>query len=103
MAASEDAVYMTDPIESEFEDKVRLRAFELWNAEGQVHGLDQHYWYKAINLVNIETLGFDEEWYLRRYDDVARAVAEGRCKSGYWHYTVAGKRERRLPLEPVKL
>jgi hypothetical protein len=47
-----------------------------------------------------EPLDFDEEWYLRRYPDVAKAVSEGRGKSGLQHYLVHGRREGRLPVPP---
>lgn len=47
-----------------------------------------------------EHLEFDEEWYLGRYPDVAKAVEEGRGKSGLEHYLVHGRREGRLPVPP---
>ena len=39
--------------------------------------------------------GFDEQWYLERYPDVARAVRAGTIKSGQQHYTTRGRREGR--------
>ncbi len=45
-------------------------------------------------------LEFDEEWYLRRYPDIAKAVAEGHVKSGLEHYLSHGRREGRLPVPP---
>jgi hypothetical protein len=44
----------------------------------------------------------DEEWYLRRYPDVADAVREGRFASARSHYEVHGRREGRFPLPPPK-
>ena len=39
--------------------------------------------------------GFDEAWYLRRYPDIARAVANGGCASGLAHYRAHGRGEGR--------
>lgn len=30
------------------DDQVRRRAYELWEADGQPHGQDQQYWFKAL-------------------------------------------------------
>jgi hypothetical protein len=30
------------------EDQVRRRAYELWEADGRLHGQDQQYWFKAM-------------------------------------------------------
>jgi hypothetical protein len=46
-------------------------------------------------------LGFDEEWYLSRYPDIALAVREGRIPSGLVHYERHGKSEGRLPAAPA--
>ncbi|HEV2301189.1 MAG TPA: HAD-IIIC family phosphatase [Stellaceae bacterium] len=43
---------------------------------------------------------FDEEWYLYSNKDVARAVEEGRGRSGLQHYLSHGRREGRSPLPP---
>ena len=40
---------------------------------------------------------FDESAYLRLYPDIARAVSEGREKSGWTHYDKHGRREGRKP------
>jgi len=40
---------------------------------------------------------FDEEWYIRYYTDVARAVLEGHYENGLDHYMQEGRKERRLP------
>lgn len=53
-------------------------------------------------LLKDEPLQFDEEWYLRRYPDVARAIEEGRGKSGLEHYLAHGRSEGRLPLPPIE-
>lgn len=39
---------------------------------------------------------FDEEAYKSRYPDVAKAVSDGKCTSGYEHYMLYGKREGRI-------
>src|SRR5579863_3711813 len=43
---------------------------------------------------------FDEEWYLYRNRDVARALSEGRGRSALQHYLDHGKGEGRPPLPP---
>lgn len=48
-----------------------------------------------------EDLDFDEEWYLRRYPDVALAVAAGRGASGLAHFRLHGHKEGRLPKPPI--
>ena len=42
-----------------------------------------------------EMAAFDEADYLRRYPDVAAAVAEGHLPSGYTHFVIAGRAARR--------
>ena len=44
---------------------------------------------------------FNEEWYLFRYKDVASAVKKGSFKSGYDHYKILGKKEKRQPIPPL--
>jgi SAM-dependent methyltransferase len=41
--------------------------------------------------------GVDEEWYLKNYPDVARAVKAGAFQSGLQHYLAFGKAEGRRP------
>jgi hypothetical protein len=43
-------------------------------------------------------LPVNERHYLRRYPDVAEAVAKGTCASGAAHYEAYGRREGRLPV-----
>jgi hypothetical protein len=85
---------------AELEDRIRQKAYELWEAEGRVCGYDQDHWARAVKLVHVAVIGFDEEWYLERYPDIARAVAKGIIPSGYHHYKLQGFKERRLPLRP---
>lgn len=44
---------------------------------------------------NLDRLTFDEHWYLRNNRDVADAVREGHCKSGWEHYVNYGRQEGR--------
>jgi hypothetical protein len=85
-----------------FDQKVRDKAYQLWEKAGCVHGSDQEYWYRAVHFVTYSTDGFDEEWYLSKYGDIARALSDGRLKSGYAHYVGRGRAEGRLPLPPTK-
>lgn len=45
--------------------------------------------------------GFDEDWYLRTYADVAEAVRRGDVPSGLWHFRTWGWREGRDPGDPA--
>jgi hypothetical protein len=47
-----------------------------------------------------EEIAFDEEWYLLRYDDVARVVRNNPGQTGLRHYLIHGEREGREPLPP---
>jgi len=51
-----------------------------------------------INIVNILDLRkkFDEDFYFKKYPDVAKAVYLGQFKSGYDHYVRHGNVEKRL-------
>lgn len=42
-------------------------------------------------------VAFDEQWYLRRYADVAEAVAAGVFNSGHHHFVEVGYFEGRSP------
>ena len=44
---------------------------------------------------------FSENWYLKRYNDVAAAVKKGVFKTGYHHYVTNGKTEGRQALPPI--
>jgi SAM-dependent methyltransferase len=43
---------------------------------------------------------FEEEWYLRRYPDVAEAIARGKVPSALAHYERHGRQEGRQPASP---
>ncbi len=47
--------------------------------------------------------GFDEDWYLARYPDVADAVGDGRLPSGLFHYRTYGWKEKRDFCDPARL
>jgi SAM-dependent methyltransferase len=47
--------------------------------------------------MSIDAYGFDEEWYLKNYPDVARAVKAGTFLSGLQHFLAFGKAEGRRP------
>jgi hypothetical protein len=48
------------------------------------------------NRPSVPDEDFDEAWYLRKYPDVAAAVARGGWKSGYEHYSHTGRECGRL-------
>jgi len=45
----------------------------------------------------------DEGWYLREYEDIAKAVKIGTFDSGQTHFDVAGYREGRVPFAHFQL
>lgn len=47
-----------------------------------------------------EATDFDEAWYLRRYPDIAEAIAKGDLRSAFEHYTRHGQAEGRSPRAP---
>jgi ectoine hydroxylase-related dioxygenase (phytanoyl-CoA dioxygenase family) len=49
------------------------------------------------NVVTVQREIFDEEAYLRRYPDIAKAVAAGKIPSGWMHYSNHGAAEGRKP------
>jgi len=34
----------------DFEQRVRQRAYDLWEADGRLDGREQHYWFEALRL-----------------------------------------------------
>ncbi len=44
---------------------------------------------------------FDEQWYLRRYPDVAHAILHGKVPSALVHYERHGRKEGRQPASPT--
>ena len=77
--------------------------FILYNA---LNSIDQRhpFWDESItkrvmltNYQLTEAIEFDEEFYLKRYADVAAAVAAGKIPGGRWHYDMAGRHEGRPP------
>lgn len=58
--------------------------------------------YEALrNLISLllQSITFDEEWYLRQYPDVAQAIAEKLVPSARAHFVNDGYFEGRLPFE----
>ncbi|TCG05182.1 hypothetical protein BZM27_35525 [Paraburkholderia steynii] len=45
--------------ETTLEEKIRVRAFELWQQDGQLEGCADEYWHMARALVEKETAGSD--------------------------------------------
>jgi trans-aconitate methyltransferase len=44
--------------------------------------------------------GFDENWYLQNFTDIAAAIEDGRATSGFAHFLASGWREGRPPFNP---
>jgi hypothetical protein len=45
----------------------------------------------------VESIHFDENWYLTRYPDIQIAIHDGKIKTGHEHYVFHGFYEHRLP------
>lgn len=45
----------------------------------------------------IESIDFDERWYLEKYPDVKDAIAKGQLESAHAHFVVSGYFENRMP------
>jgi len=54
-------------------------------------------WPDAEGAAKEDVQGFDEDWYLRVYPDVAAGVSRGDVRSGHEHYMRWGREEGRLP------
>lgn len=55
---------------------------------------------RMAQLLGLDQTGFNEAYYLKRYPDVAAAVAAGDFTSGAEHYMKHGKAEGRKVLDP---
>ena len=53
-----------------------------------------------ITSDNLVASSFDEQWYLRRYPDVALAIQRGKVPSALEHYNRHGREEGRQPTSP---
>jgi len=53
--------------------------------------------FRAFIFELLRQFPFDEDWYLDRYPDVRKAVAEKKLASGWQHYVEFGYFEGRLP------
>ncbi len=58
---------------------------------------------KEENGQKQELQKFDEQFYLKKYPDIAKAVENKIQKSGYEHYINFGKQEGRIPYKDYKL
>lgn len=57
--------------------------------------------YQVVDEEDYNMELFSENWYLKRYADVAAAVKKGTFKTGYHHFVFHGKAEGRQALPPV--
>ncbi len=58
--------------------------------------VDRDFW-QSLFSTRISDVDVDEQWYLRRYPDVASAIRNGRLNSGHEHYVQIGYLEHRMP------
>jgi hypothetical protein len=96
-----------DPAASSSSDHVRTLVYSNWRGHGVVT--------RKVAMQISESLSFllgedatkvsgplapswwNEEFYLRKYPDIAQAVRKGRFRSGLEHYQVHGAIEKRTP------
>jgi hypothetical protein len=76
---------------------VTKRLIEISTAKGQVVATARYE--NLIMMIKLLLSGIDvnEEWYLRQYPDVGKAIRDGGTKSAKQHYIDNGYFENRLP------
>lgn len=52
---------------------------------------------RSLLVPMIQSIDFDERWYLEKYKDVKEAVAKGHVPSAHAHYVISGYFENRMP------
>jgi hypothetical protein len=73
------------------------RSVEISTVKGELRvNLSYEDFIKLMKLV-ISGIEVNEDWYLRQYEDIARAVQEGTVKSAKQHFVEDGYFEGRLP------
>lgn len=78
-------------------------------AKAVANGIDSRILFKEVSNENkneevVDVLIFNEEWYLKQYPEVKKAVDKKQFKSGLDHYNKCGKLEKnRLPIPPIPL
>jgi hypothetical protein len=59
-------------------------------------GVEMHFLVFALRPL-LETIYFDEQWYLNYYPDIREAIHERKVNNGHEHYLLHGYYEHRLP------
>jgi hypothetical protein len=67
-----------------------------WEQGHETLTLTRHGFHSLIKCI-LANVKFDEDWYLRTYEDVANAIAENKIESAWQHYVDFGYFEGRLP------
>lgn len=82
-------------------DQIR-RAVEISTVKGELRVNVSYEDFVGILKALITGVDVDEEWYLRTYDDIARAVREGIVNSARQHFIEDGYFEGRMPF-PIQV
>ncbi len=53
--------------------------------------------FRSLLRPMVESIQFDEHWYLNKYPDVQEAVSKEQVDSAHAHYVISGYFENRLP------
>ena len=73
------------------------RSAQIYTQKGETkYAFSQESFLRYIKLF-VASVDVDEQWYLRQYEDVARAVDGGSIKSAKEHFINSGYFEGRLP------
>jgi hypothetical protein len=76
---------------------VTRRLFEVSTEKGQLLATARYEDLVVMIKLLLSGTDVDEEWYLRQYPDVAKAISDGGAKSAKQHYVDNGYFENRLP------
>ena len=66
------------------------------SANGKYFAVDLHYFVECHREA-VSSVFFDEEFYLRRYPDIAEALDAGKISTAHEHYVTQGYYEHRMP------
>jgi hypothetical protein len=81
--------------------EVTKRLIEISTAKGQLTATATYENLIMMIKLLLSGIDVDEEWYLRQYPDVGKAIRDGSTKSAKQHYVDNGYFENRLPFPMV--
>ncbi len=78
------------------------RSVEISTVKGELRVNVSYEDFISLLKTMLAGIEVDEEWYLKTYEDIARAVREGTVKSAKQHFIDDGYFEGRMPF-PIKV